>query len=128
MHEYSVMRQLIAALKEELEKKSINKIEEVELQIGELTFLGKEQLGFAYDVMTKDTSLEGSILKVTTVKAEVKCHECGYQGGIEYVDDPAFHYNIPIITCPDCGKKPKLIKGKETTIVGVKAIKEDQDG
>lgn len=122
------MQQLIAALKEELKKKGIERIKEVKLEIGELTFLGKNQLSFAYEVMTKDTFLEGSELKVVTVGAEVKCHECGYQGGIEYVDDPAFHYNIPIITCPDCGEKPKLIKGKETTLVGVKAIKEDQDG
>ncbi len=127
MHEYSVMQQLIAALKEELKKKGIERIKEVKLEIGELTFLGKNQLSFAYEVMTKDTFLEGSELKVVTVGAEVKCDECGYQGGIEYVDDPAFHYNIPVISCPDCKNKPRIIHGKETTIVGVTALRDDQN-
>ncbi|MFO8110657.1 MAG: hydrogenase maturation nickel metallochaperone HypA [Thermoplasmata archaeon] len=125
MHEYSVMRQLLTALEDELEKQGIDRVKEVELHIGELTFLGKEQLEFAYEVMTKDSFLEGSTLNVVIVNGEVRCDHCGYQGGIEYVDDPAFHYNIPIITCPKCGEKPKLIKGKETTIVGVRAFKED---
>lgn len=128
MHEYSVMRQLIAALFDELSKHDIDSVKEVELEIGELTFLGEEQLGFAYQVMTKDTFLEGSKLKVVTVPARVKCAGCGYEGSIEYVDNPAFHYNIPIISCPRCGAKPRLIRGKETKIVNVKAYKEDQDG
>ncbi len=119
------MKQLIAALTDELEKKGIDRVEEVTLEIGELTFLGEEQLQFAYEVMTKDSFLEGSTLNVVNVSAEVKCEECGYQGGINYVDDPAFHYNIPVITCPDCGEKPRIIRGKETTIVSVTAFQED---
>ncbi len=124
MHEYSVMRQLISALIEELEKKGINKIESVKVEIGELTFLYKEQLQFAYEVLSKDTFLEGSKLEVVNIDAEVSCPNCGYQGGIDYLEDPGFHYNIPVISCPDCGEKPEIIHGKETTIIGVKAYKE----
>ncbi len=125
MHEYSVMKQLVAALEEELKLHDVDRVTEVHLEIGELTFLGREQLEFAYQVIIKGTSLEGSQLKMTFVCPEVGCEACGYKGPVEYVEDPGFHYNIPIISCPKCGERPVLLKGKETKIVGVTALKEE---
>ncbi|MFW6048453.1 MAG: hydrogenase maturation nickel metallochaperone HypA [Candidatus Natronoplasma sp.] len=121
MHEFSVMKQLVSALIDELGGRDIGRVKEVRIEIGDLTFLGGEQLKFAYEVLSKETILEGSELKVIEKKARVKCDECGYEGDVEYSDDPAFHYNVPVISCPKCGNKPRIIQGKETTIVGVTA-------
>ena len=115
------MKQLVSALLDELEDKEIGKVKEVRVEIGDLTFLGAEQLKFAYEVLSKDTILAGSELNVIEKQAKIKCEECGYEGDVEYSDDPAFHYNVPVISCPKCGAKPKVIQGKETTIVGVTA-------
>lgn len=125
MHEYSVMTQLVSALLDELEDRDIDEIEEVTLEIGALTFLGEEQMKFAYEALTKDTILEGSDLKVVTVEPKVRCQECGYEGVVEYSEDPAFHYDIPIISCPECGEQPEIVQGKETVIKKVTAKEEE---
>ncbi len=127
MHEYSVMSQLVSALLDELEmqKKKMEGVKEVKIEVGELTFLGKDQLQFAFKTLSKDTLLEGAELNINEVKAEVRCDDCGYTGGINYSDDPAFHYNIPIISCPECGTKPEVTKGKESKIVGVTAFEKE---
>jgi len=125
MHEYSVMKQLVSSLLDELEEKNVKKVKEIRIEIGELTFLGEQQLKFAHEVLSKDNSLEGSQLKVKTKDAKVKCDNCGYEGGVSYSNDPGFHFNIPVISCPECGEKPDVIQGKETMITGVIAEEVD---
>ena len=125
MHEYSVMKQLVSSLLDELEEKNVKKVKEIRIEIGELTFLGEQQLKFAHEVLSKDNILEGSQLKVKTKDAKVKCDNCDYEGGVSYSNDPGFHFNIPVISCPECGEKPNVIQGKETMITGVTAEEVD---
>ena len=54
MHEYSIMSQVIQAILDEAGKNKLNTISKVTLEIGELTFLGEEQLRFCYEVLSKD--------------------------------------------------------------------------
>ncbi|MDI6887812.1 MAG: hydrogenase maturation nickel metallochaperone HypA, partial [Candidatus Thermoplasmatota archaeon] len=55
MHEFSTMCQIVNSIMEELKGKDV-KVTEVWLEIGELTFLGTEQLKFAYEVLTSNDS------------------------------------------------------------------------
>ncbi len=130
MHEYSVMNQLMSALLDELEeeKDNIERVKEVRIEVGELTFLGEDQLKFAFETLSKDTIVEEAELKVTELESEVRCDDCGYEGGINYSNDPAFHYNVPVISCPECDSKPEIVKGKETKIVGVTAVEKEEEG
>ena len=50
MHEVSVMSSIIEQVLNELDKHEVERVEEVELVVGELTFLGHEQLLFAYEI------------------------------------------------------------------------------
>ncbi len=129
MHEYSVMKQLMSALLDELqgEKEDIERVKEVRIEVGELAFLGEDQLKFAFETLSKDTIVEKAELNVISIDSEVRCENCGYEGGINYSDDPAFHYNVPVISCPECDSKPEIIKGKETKIVGVTAVEKEED-
>jgi len=123
------MNQLMTALLDELgqEKKNIERIKEVRIEVGELTFLGADQLKFAFEALGKDTIAEGAELNVIKIDSEVRCDDCGYEGGINYSNDPAFHYNVPIISCPECDSKPEIVKGKETKIVGVTAVEKEEE-
>ncbi len=129
MHEYSVMNQLISALLEGLEdqEREMERIKEVRLEVGELTFLGEDQLNFAFETLSKDSILEGAELNIEKVDSEIYCEECGYKGGIEYSNYPSFHYNVPVISCPECEAKPEIVKGKETKIVGVTAVEKEEE-
>jgi len=73
MHEFSVMSQIVDSILEEAGRRDAQKIEQVELEIGEYTLLGEEQLRFAYEVLSRDTILEGSTLKVGRIPGKVKC-------------------------------------------------------
>lgn len=124
MHEYSVMSQLVSALLEELDGRDINRVKEVRIEVGELTFLGHDQLKFAYETLSKETVLEGSDLNIEEIKSSIKCDECGYEGGVNYSDRTSVHYQVPVISCPECDAKPSIVHGKETKIVGVTALEE----
>jgi hydrogenase nickel incorporation protein HypA/HybF len=121
MHEVSVVAELIAATLEELEKYDIVLVEEVTMVVGKLTNLGSEQMEFAYEVMSKDTILEGSKLVITEEEIELKCEKCGYEGpakSIVFEEDS--HYNMPVLSCPDCGGEVTITAGKSCCITSVK--------
>ena len=83
MHEVSVVSDIVSAILRELENYNVEKVEEVVLVVGEMTSLGQEQLEFAYEIVTKDTKLEGSKLVIENEKIRVRCESCGYEGGAQ---------------------------------------------
>ena len=78
MHEVSVISNMVDAILRELEGYNVEKVEDVNIVIGDLTSLGPEQLEFAYEIVTKGTVLEGSKLVIESEKVAVRCNECGY--------------------------------------------------
>ncbi len=124
MHEFSTMTQIVNAILEEAKKHHAQKITKVVLEIGELTFLGEEQLRFAFDVLTKDTILEGAHLEIKKKGVEVRCH-CGYEGGIEYEEKEEFHLLTPILRCPRCNEEVRIVRGRECIIKNIQMEIED---
>jgi len=116
MHEFSVMSQIVQAVLKEVEQNKLKKVSKVLLEVGELTFLGPEQLRFCYEVLSKDNILQGSELVIKTMEPEVECLECGYSGRLEYLEADEFHFRLPKFTCPKCDSKVEIIKGKDCTI------------
>ena len=98
------------------------KVVEVDLAIGSLTFLNPEQVKFWYEVLTKDTIMEGSKLMIEESKGAVRCPKCGYKGNFKYVDDPAFHVPMPTLQCPDCSGMVEIVEGKDCVIKSVKML------
>jgi len=124
MHEFATMQQIVYAILEEAKKHNAKEISKVILQVGELTFLGEEQLKFAFDILKEGTIMENAELFIEKIKAEVKC-ECGYSGGIEYGLKEEFHIAFPILKCPLCGKEVEIIRGRECLIKSVEMEIED---
>ena len=122
MHEVSVMSSIIEQVLKELEKYEVERVEEVELVIGELTFLGQEQLMFAYEIMSRDTLLKDSELKIVTEGIEVECPSCGYRGQTDYLEGEEYHMSIPVLHCPKCGGKVIVVKGKRCGVTSIKVV------
>ena len=116
MHEFSIMSQIVQTILTEAEKNQLKTISKVTLEVGELTFLGEEQLRFCYDVLSKDNMLNGSELVIEKVLPEVSCSKCGYLGNLEYLEADEFHFRLPKFTCPKCEEKVDIIKGKDCVI------------
>jgi len=122
VHEFSVTSQIVQTVLAEAEKRKAKKVTEVHLVIGQLTFLGLEQVHFAYEALTKGTILEGSNLIIEEQESLVKCNHCGYEGGFKYEDDPMYHLPVPTLKCPQCNSVVNIVAGKECTIKTIKMM------
>jgi len=123
MHEVSIMAGIVESVLKELEKHEVLRVEEVQLTLGELTFLGEEQLQFAYDIMTRETALQGSVLVIVPEETELQCLSCGYHGKADKVGDE-FHMAMPSLTCPRCKGKVKVLKGQSCRVTSMKVVQE----
>lgn len=124
MHEVSVMSDIISRLLDALEGREVERVEKVMLEVGELTFLGKDQLQFAYQVLSKETFLEGSELVIHQEEARVRCSQCGYEGSPEDLDDESYHFKVPLLDCPQCGSEVDIVKGRGCSVTSLEVIGE----
>jgi hydrogenase nickel incorporation protein HypA/HybF len=125
MHEVGVMTSILEAVLEELQGHEIIEVEEILLTVGELTYLGEDQLSFAFEILTKGTILEGSILVIEQEAVELKCHSCGYHGVANYYQDGMQGYKVPTLDCPQCGARAEVTKGKGCTVRSIKVVEQD---
>ena len=118
MHEFSTMAQIVDVVLEEVKKHSVTDVKEVHLEIGELTLFGREQMEFAYEVLSRNSILERSELIIEEKKAMVSCNSCDYEGEIDYEKDLSLHI-FPKLTCPACGASVKIVGGNECKIKNI---------
>jgi len=131
MHEFSLMSQLVVTVLNEAEKHDLAKVEEVQLEIGSLAFIGQDQLSFAYQVLSGEHPiLKNSKLTMTDKEVVIKCLDCNYKGGMEYKEEnknnPVFHRNIPTFSCPKCKGKVDIIEGRDCIISNIIGLTKDE--
>lgn len=122
MHEFSVTSQIVDSVLKEAEKHGARKVVQVNLAIGKLTFLGIEQVRFAYKLLVKGTKAEKSRLVIKEKDGIVKCSRCGYEGDFKYEDNPMYHVPMPTLKCPKCDGIVDIVGGKECTIESIKLV------
>ena len=122
MHEFSMTTQIVNYTLEEAKKHKAKRVHEVRLTIGKLTFLGLEQVKFAYKMLVKNTIMEDSKLCIEEKEGVVKCNNCGYVGDLKYEDDPVYHVLSPTLNCLKCGGVVNIVGGKECTIKSIKLV------
>ena len=116
MHEFSRTSQIVEAVLSEAQKQHAIKVIEVEVEIGDLTFLGIEQVRFAYEILTDTTIAKNSKLTIRQTPGRGKCDSCGYNGPLSYLNDKQFHMIVPTFNCPRCGKPLSISAGRECII------------
>jgi len=114
--------QIVNHLLKEAKKHHAKRVDEVHLIIGKLTFLGLEQVKFAYNLLVKNTIMEDSKLHIEEKDGVVQCNTCGYAGGLKYEDDPVYHIPAPTLNCPQCGGVVTIVGGKECIIKSIKLV------
>jgi len=124
MHELSVMTQIVESVLSEAKRRNAKKVEEVDLKIGEFTMLGDEQMRFAYEVLSRDTVLDGSKLNIGRIKGKIRCTNCGYEGPVKLAEDTP-HKMVPILECPKCQSPAKIIEGIECVVRNIRMVVPD---
>lgn len=124
MHELSVMTQIVDSILAEAIKRQATRIEAVDLEIGEYTMLGDEQLKFAYQVLSKENPLlEGSELNIRHLKGRIMC-KCGFEGEVKAAADSP-HRAVPILECPRCCGAAEIVAGRECVIRNIRMVVPD---
>ena len=87
--------------------------------------LGKEQMKFAWEILTGKGPLKGSRLVMVRKPAVIECLKCGHRGGARRPTRAADHLRVPHIACPRCGGEVRIVGGRECIIRSLKAVTED---
>jgi hydrogenase nickel incorporation protein HypA/HybF len=120
VHEGSITAQIVETVLKEATERKATHVREVCLEIGALSFLNPEQVQFWYELLTKDTLLEGSTLVIRQRQGAVRCAKCGYNGALTYADDAAFHVPVPTLQCPSCDGLVEIVSGKDCVVRTIK--------
>lgn len=110
MHEMSIAMQLIDQVKLNAEKSRMTRIDRVELEVGAMLMIVPEALDMAFQVLARDTIVEGAELMQTEIPLEAECRACG----------KVFEANVENFACPACGKAD--VRFKEGRDIILKSI------
>lgn len=118
MHEMSVISSIVELIKSEMDKlDNVILVKEVHLEVGDLTFLGHDQLRFGFSILVKsEPRIHPDGLNIIPIPAKIKCLECDYQGAMEVVGSEEYHIKLPRFSCPSCGGAIDIVRGKECVV------------
>lgn len=112
MHELSVIQSVLDIVIEYATKNKAKKVNQINLEIGELSGFIPEWIQTYFDYVSKDTIAEKAKLKIKKVPAKMKCLECEKEFGLKK--------NKLEFTCPKCESKDiDLLQGREYFIKSI---------
>ncbi|MBS3736122.1 MAG: hydrogenase maturation nickel metallochaperone HypA [Candidatus Bipolaricaulota bacterium] len=127
MHEYSIARELIDTLTDQVDEDRLTRTKKIHLELGELRVISKEALSQAFKIVTEDTILNGAELEFEEASLVARCQECGFEGEVNYDDDLSLHFSVPVLSCPDCGSSVDIVRGNELSVKSLTVEDSDSD-
>ncbi len=114
MHEMGIAQELIhIALSAIPEEMDAPKVEKINLKIGKLAAVVEHSLTFCFEILTKDTLLEGARLDIFWVPVKIRCKACDHEWE---VDNPVFQ-------CPQCHDgEVEMLTGREIEITSLEIV------
>jgi hydrogenase nickel incorporation protein HypA/HybF len=79
MHELAITEDMLSLVLSEARKHDAQKVNRVQLRIGEMTGIVGDSVRFYFEQISKDTIAEGAILSFDFVPAAARCRDCGHQ-------------------------------------------------
>ncbi|HBG46448.1 MAG TPA: hydrogenase maturation nickel metallochaperone HypA [Deltaproteobacteria bacterium] len=110
MHEMSITKSVLEAVKREMDRAALARLYKVRLRIGELTAVEPEALRFCFEISIKGTPFEGAALEIEEVPLTGLCRGCASRFRITSFDN----------TCPGCGSTSiDRVGGTELDIISM---------
>ena len=107
MHELSIAEEMVEILVEHLTDYPGSSVESVVVAVGDYSGVNPDSLRFVFPFAAEGTPVEGSDLKINTIRVSVKCLDCG-----ERTDD------ISTPLCSKCGSRNlEFASGRELEIL-----------
>jgi hydrogenase nickel incorporation protein HypA/HybF len=112
MHEMSIAQSIIDIVEQEMARHGVSKVSVIRLVVGEFTAVVPQSLNFCFELITKDTPLEGVKVEMEQVPLTGRCTACGNEFPIQ-------EYKF---LCPNCqSKEIETIAGKELFVKEIEA-------
>jgi hydrogenase nickel incorporation protein HypA/HybF len=99
MHELSIAMEIVDQVTDYFQESKLKKVHEVEIDIGEMCGVDKENLEFMLSFAVKGTVIENSFIKFNVIAAKARCLSCNCEFSIGALYDH----------CPDCNNFAKTI-------------------
>lgn len=107
MHELSIVMSIIGIAEKEAAKCGAAAIEEIEMDIGELSGIEMAAFDFAWEQAVKGTILENAEKKIHRIEGAATCMDCNTAFAMQQLYEP----------CPHCGSHfSNIKKGKELRV------------
>jgi hydrogenase nickel incorporation protein HypA/HybF len=110
MHELSLAMDVIDLVNHEVDKNGVTCVEEVLIEIGDLSGVEADIFLSALQMVVKDTFLENTIIKINHTPGKGRCRSCNLE----------FEMKTFFDQCPDCQSfTSEIIDGKEFRVVSL---------
>lgn len=107
MHELSIAQSIIDIAEDYTKKNNASKVNEIEIEVGDLSGVVIEALEFAMDSATKKTMLENAKVNIIAIPGLAECKDCQHEYPVNQLYE----------TCPKCNSYVAEIKsGKELRV------------
>ena len=125
MHEFSTAQNIARVCVRVAMQNNAKKITQINLEIGEFTFINPDQLRFVFKIAAQGNDVvKDAYLNITKMPGAIRCNKCGYEGAVTIEEDPKYHTirNLTFgLDCPKCkNNNTELIGGRELNIKDIK--------
>lgn len=116
MHEMSIALQILDQAIQSASAKNVTRIDEIELEIGQMQQVVFEALELAFQCIAEGTIAEGAKLNMTEREMTAICRVCGHE----------YQPSIEVFTCPPCGSaNAEIVTGKDIILQSMVCQTED---
>ena len=110
MHELAITQSMLDLVLKQAEEAGSEKIDRINLVIGEMTGVVGRCIQFYFDFLSRDTPAEGAELNFKVIPTTAKCRDCGQEFELEEFD----------WTCPHCqSNNIEITGGKELFVESI---------
>ncbi len=107
MHELALCESVLQIIESEAKTQSFKRVKTVWLEIGELSCVEPEAMRFSFDVVMRNTLVEGASLQILLLPGVAWCRQCQQEVRVSQRFEP----------CPDCGRyQLQIVTGDEMRI------------
>lgn len=112
MHELSIIMGIVDTMEDYVKQNGLTEIEEIVLQIGEMSDVIPDYLEACYPIAVEDTIMANTRLKIEKIISHAKCGDCG----------EVYEYMKNFGECPNCHSfKKEILDGREFFIKQITA-------
>jgi hydrogenase nickel incorporation protein HypA/HybF len=114
MHELSIVMSIVDIAEEEVKRHNAHHVDSIDLEIGVMAGVEFDALKFVWDVVVKNTVLDGAARHINVVEAKARCMDCGR----------VFEVKDRFQACPVCNDYfTEFLQGKELKVKSLSLVK-----